>query len=320
LTEAPYFAWLEEVAHTLDPADGLRPWDLAFAAERGGPAPPGIVDLDGAMRKMWRLAAGLGLGQAAAGVRIDLAAMPYQALCYPVSPPDDVRILLNQTGRLDQSNGSNGSCRPERATPLDLLYHEFGHALHWRALGNVSPALRWDAPPFNEGMAYLWERLALKADWSAARVTGALDAVESWQRWWARRTLYRLRVWIARAAFEYRAYQQVDQGEDLLALFQQVHSEYLGVPFDTASTWVQSPFWTSHPVYWQNYVIGQAIASQTLERLTCEFDRLTDNPGVGAWLVNHYYRFGGALPWMDKVLRATGAPLGTTALIQDLAI
>jgi hypothetical protein len=103
-------------------------------------------------------------------------------------------------------------------------------------------------------------------------------------------------------------------------LFQDIHTEYLGVPYDQAAGWADSAYWTSHPVYLQNYVIGQSVASQTLAALRREFDYLFGKPQVGAWLVEHYYAPGASIPWTEKVLRATAAPLGNADLVSDLAL
>jgi hypothetical protein len=278
LTDAPYRAWLAEVSGRLALPDGLRPWDLAFAAEQGLSLPEGAFPRDGALKAVKAVAKGLGLEEAAEGVWVGVADIPYAALCYGVRPPQDVRVLLGRR---------NGRAH------YDVLFHEFGHALHWRSLRPMSPVMRWESPPFNEAMASLWERLVFEPEWLLdGRV--APDQVT-----------------------EFQAYQALDGG-DLTALFRDIHEEHLGVPYDEIPGWAHNPFWTSHPVYVQNYVIGEAVASQILAALRRRFGRLIDNPQVGAWLAEHCYASGALVPWTDRILRVTGALLGNSDLAADL--
>jgi peptidyl-dipeptidase A len=298
-TDALYGDWLVKVEQRLAVRDGLRPWDLAYAAEQGLPLLKTGFPRGGLLPAVQAVADGLGLGEAVAGVQVHVADIPYAALCYAVHPPGDVRILVSPRGGQGRYN---------------VLFHEFGHAVHWRSLQPASWVLRWDAPPFNEAMACLWERLASEPDWLVECVLPR--QVVDYRQQWARRHLYRLRVLMARTVFEYRAYEALDS--DLLALLQDVFTEYLGVPYDEVPGWADSPFWTSHPVYLQNYVVGEAVASQTLAALRRQHGRLIGEPHVGAWLVEHYYAAGASLPWMEKVARATGAPWGAADLVADL--
>ena len=166
-------------------------------------------------------------------------------------------------------------------------------------------------------MALLWERLASEPERPTVRDSAANGQVDDYQRRWAKRTAYRLRSLVANATVEFGAYQALD--DDLSDLFQNVHSTCLRVPFDLAPGWATSPFWTSHPVYLQNYVIGGAIASQIVATLKGLFGRLIGQTEVGAWLSEHLYAAGAAVPWKDKILQATGAPLGSACLAVDLA-
>jgi peptidyl-dipeptidase A len=301
LTDVPYRAWLVEASQRLSLQDGLRPWDLAYVAEQGMSLPEAAFPRDGSLPAVQAVAEGLELGEAAAGVRVDVADIPYAALCYAVRPPDDVRILI--------------SPRDGRAH-YDILFHEFGHALHWRCLRPRSPVLRRESPPFNEAMAGLWERLILEPEWLIERDVIKADRVADYRRGWAQRALYRLRLRVAQATFEYRAYRALD--DDLKALFRDVFTQFMGVPYDEAPGWADSPFWTSHPVYLQNYVIGEAAASQSLAALRRRFGRLIGRPEVGAWLAEHYYAPGAGVSWTEKIVRATGASLGTADLAVDL--
>ena len=165
-------------------------------------------------------------------------------------------------------------------------------------------------------MGCLWERFVSESDWLMGHSRITARQLAECREGWAKRFIYRLRLRIAQATFEYGAYQAPEG--DLVALYRDVFSEHMHVPYDQIPGWAHDPFWTSHPVYWQNYVIGEAVASQTLVALRRQFGRLIDEPAVGGWLARHYYAPGAALPWREKVRVATGAPLGTTDLLADL--
>lgn len=301
LTDAPYRTWLAEAAQRLSLGEGLRPWDLSFAAEQADPLPEAAFPSAGLLQAVQAVADGLGLGAEAAGVRVDVVDVPYGALCYAVRPPDDVRILLNPRGG---------------HVYYSILFHEFGHALHWRCWRPVSPVLRWESPPFNEAMASIWRRLASESDWLIGRDGITPDQAMIHRQLWSKRMAYQLRALMAQATFEYRAYEKLDG--DLLALSRNIYAEYLGVPYDQAPGWADNPFWTSHPVYLQNYIIAEVVASQTLAVLRRQFGRLIGEPRVGTWLAENYYAPGASFPWTDKVVRATGASLNSADLAADL--
>jgi oligoendopeptidase F len=301
-TDAPYRAWLKNAGRRLSLEKGMRPWDLAYAADEvPSPRSQARLPVGGSLAAVRKVAEGLGLDEAAAGVRVDFADIPYGALCYAVRPPDDVRILIGpRDGRVHH----------------DVLFHEFGHALHWRSIGPLPPALRWESAAFNESMACLWERLAYESGESVENVNGHRKSLTTYDQDWAERAIFRLRLRIAQATFEYRAYQAPH--DDLLALYRDIHSEHLGVSYDEVSAWSDNPFWTSHPMYLQNYVIGEAVASHTLAELRRRFGRVIHSPEAGAWLVAQYYAPGASLPWPQKVSRATGGPLRCDPLLSDL--
>jgi peptidyl-dipeptidase A len=69
------------------------------------------------------------------------------------------------------------------------------------------------------------------------------------------------------------------------------------------------------PVYYQNYLYGELIASQ----LTHAFGPLVDDPDAGRALVAQFFA-PGAMPRWDRLIEtATGSALSPNALVHDLA-
>ena len=301
-TEREYRDWLRETARILKPLDGLHPWDLTFAVERAMAFPELAFPRDGSVLAAQATAELIGLGDTGKRVRVDTVQLPYPALCYAIHPPDDVRILV------DSRDGY---------AHYAAVFHEFGHALHWRHLRAESPVLRRESAPFNESMACLWARFVSEPDWLLARGAIRRDQVAGFRRASARRSSLRLRRLVAQATFERMAYDSPDG--DLEGLWCDVFGEFLGVPCDQTPGWAHSLYWSSHPVYVQNYVIGEVVASHTLKALRRQFGGLQSKE-VGAWLTAHYYEPGASVPWRAKVLKATGADLSSDALLTELSV
>jgi peptidyl-dipeptidase A len=299
-TERAYRDWLNETARLLKPVDGLRPWDLTFAAESATALPETAFPRDGAVSAALDAAERVGLRRKCETVRVDTAPLSHSALCFAIQRPDDVRILVN---------AGDGQAH------YAAISHEFGHALHWRSVRQQSHLMRQEPAPFNESMACLWARFALESNWLHARGALSGDAVTQNRKAFASRSLLRLRWLMAQATFECRAYEAVDG--DLNGLWCDVFDRYLGVPSEELPGWAHSLSWSSHPIYIQNYVIGEVVASQTLSALRDQFGSL-ESRDIGAWLTANYFEAGSSVPWRDKVVHATGAPLSTDALLAEL--
>jgi hypothetical protein len=63
------------------------------------------------------------------------------------------------------------------------------------------------------------------------------------------------------------------------------------------------------------------IAAQLREAMREQFgtEDLTHEPRVAPWLTDHFFAPGAAIPWPEKIRRATERPLSTDALSRYLA-
>ncbi|MBI3361275.1 MAG: hypothetical protein HY023_09210 [Chloroflexi bacterium] len=339
-TDAPYRAFLDRAASVLGLADPspaarhsspvtrhlaehperseraspvtlLRPWDLTFAVDRLAALPDAPFPKSEIVSASLALAEGLGLDRAAHKVRVDFADIPYGGLCFGVHPPDDVRILANPR---------------DGHAYYSTMFHEFGHALHNRHVNPPSPILRDEPGPFNEGQACTLQRFAADPDWLATRRGLDRRAIDSYRRGWAQTMRVRFRTLMGLATFEYAAYATLALDPaadlDLIPLYRETMERYTLVSWSEADGvgWADNPFWTSYPIYLQNYVVAEAIASRTHGALRREFRALFANSDVGEWLAEHYWRPAATIEWQDKIARATGGPLSARALIADLQI
>lgn len=300
-TDEAYRLFLEKAAADLGLA-ALQPWDINYVVDRLSLLPDNAFPKDGVMPAARAIAAGLGLGAAAEGVRVDFVDIPYGGLCFGVRKPDDVRILANpQDGHLYYAT----------------MFHEFGHALHDRSVRQPFHVLREEPGPFNEGMACTLERFASEREWLETRKGLETTAISEYPTAWAQKMMVRLRTLMGQATFEIRAYDHLEG--NLLDLWRETMSAFALLPYDQADGWADNPFWTSYPVYLQNYVIAEAIASQTWAAWREAYNQIVGQPALGAWLVERYYAPGASVEWTDKVERATGRRLSAEALVEDLS-
>lgn len=329
-TDVPYRAFLDQAAISLglaepsrvtghgslvtrhsSPATLLRPWDIPFAVDRfvalsDAPFPKSEI-----VATAIALADGLGLGRAARAVRVDFADIPYGGLCFGIHPPDDVRILANPR---------NGHAY------YSTMFHEFGHALHNCHLDPPSPILRDEPGPFNEGQACALQRFAADPDWLATRPGLDHGTIAAYRRGWARTMSVRFRTLMSLATFEFAAYETLARAPatdpDLTPLYRETMERYTLISWAEIDRvgWADNPFWTSYPIYLQNYIVAEAIVSQTHAALCRKFRRLVANPAVGEWLAEYYWRPAATTEWPDKVANATGEPLSAKSLVADLQI
>jgi hypothetical protein len=279
--------------------DGHRvaPWDVGYLLE-GQAAPP--ADLFPRSEMLPRLdawALAHGLAGERSGISVHFIDIPYNGLTMAIDPPRDVRVLLNPgDGHLYYK----------------LLWHEYGHALH--ATGNAQPShvLRQEPAVFNEAMAESLAFFTLDPEWVTS--LGADPEVilranlGAWLLW--------LRTRSAHALFEYAAYDDPDA--DLDAAYAAVEARYLGARQDPAPRWAANAWFTSYPVYWQNYVLGDVVAAQIHGAMRAQLGRVNGNPESIAFLREHFWAPGGSVDWQEKLRRATGRPIDPEDLISRL--
>jgi oligoendopeptidase F len=246
------------------------------------------------------LAQQLGVGEAASGIRADFVDIPWGGLCVAVHAPDDVRILMNP------SDGHRY---------YETLFHEYGHGLHWRHIAQPMHVFRDEPGPFCEGMACTLARFTDEPDWLANRKGLAASAVQQHRLDWRGQMSLHLRRLIGLASFEFALY--ADPAANALELYRTSMGDSLGVTFEAGQAWADNLYWTSYPLYVQNYVVAEMITSQTHAALRREFGA-TIHPSAGDWLTRHYWAKGGSVEWPDKVAQATGAALAPDQLLREL--
>ncbi len=299
-------------------ADALYPWhypDPFFQEPPEDPAArldPGFqgVDLVAASLATFRA---LGLPVDESLKHSDLDPRPgkcQHAFCLAVDRERDVRVLAN--------------VEPV-AYWAGTMLHEFGHAAYDLYVDPALPfLLRCPAHPLTtEAVAMLIGRLVYDPEWLAAdagfekerleELVPALVETRQAGRWVLARWCITL------IQFERELYANPDgdldsRWWDLVERYQEIRRP----PARSAPDWAAKIHLSTTPVYYQNYLIGEALAAQ-LERTIRERTGrgLVGNPGAGHFLLHQVFRPGSSLRWDELVVRATGRPLDTEAFLID---
>ncbi len=222
------------------------------------------------------------------------------AFCIHIDRAGDVRVLCNNV--------------PGEYWTETML-HEFGHAAYD---ANLDPTLPWLLrtmhPLTTEGVAMLFGRLSLDPEWLVTVAGVDADAVEAAAPALARRRLVALLVfarWVlVMTNFERGLYADPDADHDrrwwdLVEQYQLLHRP----------AGRQGPDWAAKihvalaPVYYQNYLLGELVASQLQATLRERFGGIVGRRAVGEFLTREFFAPGWDPTWNELVGRATGRPL-----------
>lgn len=280
----------------------IQPWDVKYLLDGVGGLPMHYFPRSGIIGRLEEWARHHGLNLQQLGISVHMLDIPYNGLCVGVTPTD-IRILGNW------ADGHNY---------YKTAFHELGHALHVAFSDPGSQILRREPAVFGEAMAELIGYTVQDPAWlthmglSASEVASAeSQAMGPWFAYLRQRT--------AHALFEYEAYANPDGDLDLVNAG--IESKVLGCCFDESPRWAAEPnaWYSKYPVYWQNYVLADVVASQIHHDLHRRFGSVWRNPVALEHVRLHYWAPGGARDWQAKLLAGTGEPLGTRALVADLS-
>jgi peptidyl-dipeptidase A len=322
-TREPFTRWKAELdAHLAArfgcDVDELRPWhyDDPFFQE---PPISGAVDLDPVFAATdvealtVRTYDGLGLDIRPALTRSDLfprRGKSQHAFCADIDREGDVRVLCNVT--------------PSERW-MSTMLHEFGHAVYDLEVGRDLPwLLRTMHPLTTEGIAMLFGRLPVSPQWLERIAALDRSDIESLRPALARSQRAALLVfarWVlVMTTFERELYADPDADADrrwwdLVERFQLVRRP----DGREAADWAAKIHFAVAPVYYQNYLYGEMVASQldaTLQRVA---GGLVERSEAGAYLAERFFRPGASMRWDALMEHATGEPLTVRHFAAQLA-
>ena len=226
------------------------------------------------------------------------------AFCLDVDHEGDVRVLCNIR-------------KNERW--MSTMLHEFGHAVYDKYNDRTLPfLLRTPAHTLTtEAIAMLNGRMSKSPEWlmkiaglsaaDARRVSAsALKTLRS-------EMLIFLRWAITLVRFERELYR--DSSQDLNRLWWEYVERFQKVtppPDRDHADWASKNHLATSPVYYQNYVLGELMASQLLRYLhhnVVKLESYVGNPQVGQFLVDRIFKSGARYDWNTMLRKATDEDL-----------
>jgi peptidyl-dipeptidase A len=326
-TDGPYSELKKEmdkkVAEPYDNVrpEGLRPWHYVdpFCQE----APPVYeVELDAFFEKakLEELAtatfAGMELDVKPILERSDLyerKGKSQHAFCLDIDREGDTRILCN--------------LRPN-AYWMGTLLHELGHAVYDQEHDPNLPYLlrRYAHVSTTEAIAMLVGRLIKEPEWlkqiagvSEETVAEMAEALEKQTRL---EMLVFVRWCLVMIYFERDLYRDPDQDLDTRWWDWVEAFQFIPRPETRkAPDWAAKIHLGVAPVYYQNYLLGELMASQILHTLRQTFPDhshpLVNNPEAGAFLKERIFHPGNRNPWPVLVEEATGEKLNSRYFLEQ---
>lgn len=295
----------------------LRPWHYDDAFFQGAPDSDHLdldqwfagADLVELTRRTYR---GIGLDIDPLVARSDLdprAGKSQHAFCIDVDRAGDVRVLCNNV---------------PGARWAETMLHEFGHAVYDAGVDPALPYLvRTMHPLTTEGIAMLFGRLTLEPEWLELIAGVPHDEVVAATPALALRRRTALLVfarWVlVMTHFERGFYADPDADHnarwwDLVERFQ-----LLTRPDERdAPDWAAKIHVALAPVYYQNYLLGELVASQLQATLVERCGGIVERPGAGTFLADAVFRPGWTVRWDELIEAATGRPLGVDAFAAEI--
>ncbi|MBC7186710.1 MAG: M3 family oligoendopeptidase [Calditrichaeota bacterium] len=241
------------------------------------------------------------------------------AFCTDIDREGDVRVLANV--RND-------------ARWMDTMLHELGHAVYDVYIDRRLPyLLREPAHAFTtEGIAELFGRLALNPSWLQNMLQLSDEQRVECEQAMLRSTRLKQLVFArwcqVMVNFERELYRDPDQDLnrlwwDLVERYQLVHRP----ENRNAPDWAAKIHFSSSPVYYHNYMLGELFASQLHHYLVTSVLRGVDEQGlgyvgqprIGEFLRQRVFAPGSRYHWDELIQRATGEPLTATYFAQQYA-
>jgi peptidyl-dipeptidase A len=209
---------------------------------------------------------------------------------------------------------------------LETTLHELGHAAYEVALDPELPWLLRDPAHtlVTEAIAMLHGRRGRDAAF-LARYAGVPEAAaqDPANAATLRRGLLILAAWVpVMVRFECALYADPDQ--DLDRVWWDLVERHQGIsrPSDPRrDSWASKIHLAVAPVYYQNYLLGEILASQIQAWTAREAGSASpaeDPARVGPLIAERLLRPGASVRWDRLVERATGAPLSGDAFCADL--
>ena len=280
------------------------PWDLRFAQEKRAVLPAQAFPARSMVAAVRSALQRWGLPMHRLPIRVTLHDIPFGGLTFPVRVPTDIRILVPPNGGWDWYVAG---------------FHEFGHAVHFSLIRQPGHLLRSPDVGFSgfaEGIADLFEELAMNPRWLAGRRGLDSDTVRVFRTGRAKEHLVRAAIAANWVTTELDLYQnpQRDPAPAAMARLR----EQFGFGAYAPRSFLQVTYVT-HPVYDQSYLLSLLFRKQIVRAISQQLGNpLWPNARVGPWLAENWFGPGARYDWIPRVREVTGQPFGVDAFLESV--
>jgi peptidyl-dipeptidase A len=304
LSRAPYRDWRDNLRRRMEVPE-LEAWDLQFDYDDFQGKLRAYFPREKVLERLKRTFRGLGLDIEAMPIRLDDQERPgksQHAFCFFIDVPDDIRVLTNADDGVQSYR---------------TLFHEMGHAVYSAGIRQESHLLQDAASAcFTEGIGQFFPLLLQEEAWLTRTAELPVEMAREFRKRVSEEAPFGVRASLAVLRFEREAYRNPDQ--DLTGLWWSLTEESLGIPrHPEVDSWAAIIHFTSHPAYYQNYLLADMIAAQLMHRLRSAQGPVLDNPATGEFFQTRIFAPGASLPWTRLLADATGEPLNVRYFLEE---
>lgn len=234
------------------------------------------------------------------------------AFCLDMNRQGDVRVLCN--------------IQPNQYW-LETMLHEFGHAVYDKYIDRNLPfILRTHAHIFTtEAVAMFFGRMAKDEEWLHKFMGLSHAELAEWmplQRKMQQRKMLIMARWIITFVFfERELYRNPEQ--DLNALWWQLVKDIQGVEPPTNRDyphWAAKIHFTIAPVYYQNYLLGELMASQMDHYIRQHVSKEIFTEKAGQFFMEKIFLPGDQTDWRGLITNATGGALNPAYFVKQFVL
>jgi hypothetical protein len=280
---------------------GWAPWDIRYALESRVPMPEEPFPGSTMVPTIQRGLAAWGFAPDRLTFRIVRCDQPFGGLTIAPRIPTDIRILVHPKGGWEY---------------YTVLFHEYGHAVHFRSVDQSSHLLRnpdLGYAGFAEGLAGVFEQIGYDPEWLGTIPGLDRAAAVDFARWRSRITVFDVAGHALGSDAEFRLYER--PGQDPRPATQALARQRFGYDDYDLRSW-GDPFLVTHPVYQQSYLISPLFRAQVVEAM----GRATNGPfwpnrGAARWLTDAFFALGARYDWTERLADVTGSPLSAAPFV-----
>jgi len=300
-TDSAWNVILDECRETLGIAN-LHPWDLVYFTEaKHNPLPESFFPRMSIIPSFRQLLRDLGSYNGDMPVRIEFKDIPFGGISFVVKYGQDIRVLVNpQDGHYW----------------YHTIFHELGHAFHAGSIKEPSHIIAEGDPEFfREGIADAFASYVLDREWLTERFHLDDEEVSEFLRHRHAQQVYSLRRMVCDAMFELQLMEQAPAAAE--DAYCELVSKYMGIEFPAGGYWAGDPIYAAYPLYLANYIVANAISAQIRKTLHSMYGSIVDRSVLG-YMMENFMIAGGFVPWREKIIEATGEPLRSDNLLEEL--